>query len=122
MRGFQILNTTGTVGSPKKKKKKDQTPADASVSGDDLAQNELHHCGRLDDKVVHQIMRNWARNEGKKSFSDKVAQKSSAGRRFRIKGFIGAFPGIMKCSEKQEYEATKSEMLTCCFKALAATR
>lgn len=58
MRGFQILNTTGTVGSPKKKKKKDQTPADASVSGDDLAQNELHHCGRLDDKVVHQIMRN----------------------------------------------------------------
>lgn len=62
MRGFQILNTTGTVGS---KIKKDQKPADASVSGDDLAQNELHHCGRLDDKVVHQIMRNWAWNEVK---------------------------------------------------------
>lgn len=44
--------------SQKKKKKKDQTPADASVSRGDLAQNELHHCSRLDDKVVHQIMRN----------------------------------------------------------------
>lgn len=68
-------------------KKKDQTPADASVSGDGLAQDELHHCSRLDDKVVHQIRRNRAREEGE-SFSDSTARKSSAERRFQIEGFI----------------------------------